>query len=169
MLASACVSSADGPSPTDPHTTTTTLPPTTTTTLTLEDGLTRFRQCLADSGIVIDEIGLDGRGRPRLAWAIGGLDLDDRLVVVALGECAPLLAGGALDLTTDPEMLALVVDRLSEFASCLRANGVQGFPDPSPRFTGVGSPFVDRQIPWTDQDLSTAVIVCNRHLAAGSG
>ncbi|HEX6222062.1 MAG TPA: hypothetical protein VF115_13310 [Acidimicrobiia bacterium] len=168
LTVSACVSVADGPSPTEPHPTTTTVPPTTTTTLTLEDGLTSFRECLTDAGVLIDEVELNGRGRPQLAWAMADLDLTDRLVVAALGDCAPRLAAGALDLAPDPELRGLVMASLIEFASCLRANGVPDFPDPSPMFTGVGSPFADRLIPWTDDDLATAVIICNRALASRS-
>lgn len=165
LILTACVSSADGPSPTDPHLTTTTVLPTTTVTVILEEGLANFRNCLAEADVVIDEIELDGRGRPWLARAMAELDLSDRLVVAALADCAPALAAGALELSSDPKMRALVLASLSEFASCVRANGVPDFPDPSPRFTGVGSPFADSLIPWTDDDLATAVIICNRALA----
>jgi len=167
LILCACVSSADGPSPTDPHLTTTTVPPTTTTTLTVEEGLVVFRECLVDAGVGIDEIELNGRGRPWLARALTGLDLSDRLVIAALSDCSPSLATGALDLSSDPEMRALVIVALSEFATCIRANGVPDFPNPSPRFTGVGSPWPNRLIPWTDDELATAVIICNRALAGG--
>jgi len=166
LLIPACVSVADGPSPTDPHITTTTQPPTTTTTLALEEGLVVFRDCLTEAGIDVDAIELDGRGRPLLARALSGLNSSDRLVVAALSDCAPTLAGGALDLAPDPAMRRLVLATLAEFAACLRANGVVGFPDPSPRFTGVGSPFAERQIPWSDTDLATAVIICNRAMGS---
>ena len=163
-----CVSVAGGPSPTDPHLTTTTVAPTTTVNVDLEEGLANFRHCLAEAGIAIGEIQLDGRGRPWLSRALSELDLHDRLMVSALGDCAPELATGALDLTADHEMHDAVMSGLAGFASCLRANGVPEFPDPSPRFTGVGSPFPDGLIPWGDDDLATAVIICNRALAEGS-
>lgn len=162
---SGCVSVADAPSPTDPHLTTTTIAPTTTLIVGMEEALATFKECMEQEGVVIEEIELDGRGRPRLAWALAEVDLVDRLVAAALGECAPELAAGALSLTSDPEMHGVVMQSLARFASCLRSNGVPEFPDPSPRFAGVGSPFPDGLIPWADEDLPTAVIVCTRALS----
>ena len=163
-----CVSVADGPSPTDPHETTTTLAPTTTLMVSLEDGLVRFEDCMEEEGVAIEEIELDGRGRPQLSRALSEIDLVDRLVSAALGQCAPELAGGAMGLETDPEMRGVVIASLTRFASCLRSNGVPEFPDPSPRFTGVGSPYPDGLVPWADEDLATAVIVCTRALTGES-
>ncbi len=168
LALSGCVSAADGPSPTDPHLTTTTVAPTTTVTVALEDALTDFEDCMSDAGVDIAGIRVDGRGRPMLARALSDVDLSDRLVVAALGECAPELAGGAMDLSSDRMMLGAVMVGLGEFASCMRSNGVPEFPDPSPRFSGVGSPFPNGLIPWSDSDLATAVIVCSRALVTGT-
>lgn len=167
VLLSGCVSAAVTPSPTDPHPTTTTLSPTTTVTHGVEEALVAFRDCLADAGVVIQEVELDGRGRPWLARALSGLNLSDRVVAAALGECAPELANGAMELTPDQQMRTAVMAGLADFASCMRSNGVADFPDPSPRFTGVGAPFPESSIPWADPDLPTAVIICNRALVDG--
>lgn len=167
LALSGCVSSANGPSPTDPHLTTTTLAPTTTLSVALEDSLTAFSDCMTAAGVDIGEITLDGRGRPLLARALADVDLTDRLVAAALAECAPELGLGALDLTTDRAMLGAVMSGLSGFATCVRSNGVPDFPDPSSRFTGVGPPFPNGLIPWSDPDLATAVIICSRALVDG--
>lgn len=165
ILGTACVSEADGPSPTDPHAvTTTTLPPTTTTTLTLEEGLEAYRNCLLDQGVPIDEIRVDGLGRPRLAIAMEGLDYGDSKVLDALDICAPELSAGALDLGPDPALQRLVVVRLETFAACMRDRGISSFPDPIAGFDGVGSPFPAGRVPWADPGLVDAVTGCRRHL-----
>lgn len=160
-----CVSAADGPSPTDPHdVTTTTLPPTTTTSLQLEDALIAFRECLATSGVSIEDIEIDGRGRPRMAPALEGLDFTDRIVLAALEDCALFLMGGVLGNTGDPELGALVRTNLMQFALCIQENGVSDFPDPIPGYDGVGSPFPLGRVPWEDPALPNAVTVCSRDL-----
>lgn len=165
ILGTACVSGADGPSPTDPHAiTTTTLPPTTTTTLTLGEGLEAYRNCLLDQGVPIDEIQVDGLGRPRLAIAMEGLDFGDRKVLGALDVCAAELSAGALDLGPDPELQRLVMARLESFAACIRDRGISSFPDPIAGFDGVGSPFPAGRIPWADPGLVDAVTECREHL-----
>lgn len=165
VLTSACVSVADGPSPTDPHATTTTRPPVTTTAVvSLEGGLTAYTECLAAAGVQIDEVEFDGLGRPRLARAMSELDLNDPAVLGALDECAGELATDTLDLAPDPEIRALVIARLEEFARCVRGRGVPAFPDPYPTFDGIGSPFPDDQIPWSDEDLAEAASECRLEL-----
>jgi len=44
---------------------------------------------------------------------------------------------------------------------------VEDFPDPVPGFDGVGSPFPNSRIPWTDPDLPDAMAAC-RDLATSS-
>lgn len=164
-----CVATADGPSPTEPHGfTTTTVPATTTTTLPLVEGLSAYRNCLGGLGVPIDEITLDGLGRPRMALAMSDLDLGDRLVLDALDQCGPELVTGALDLGNDPQLRRLVQTSLREFAGCIREHGVDSFPDPLPSFSGVGAPFAMTRIPWSDPGLGDAVTVCSRSLRPSS-
>ena len=161
VMLAGCVAAADQPSPTDPHAvTTTTVPPTTTTTVTTGQALVEFRDCLSAAGVPIEEIALDGRGRPRLARAMAELDFTDREVLNALEECGHELARGALDFTTDPEFGIVLMARLDEQSDCLRRNGVEDFPLPDPSFAGVGSPYPINQIPWTDPALPGAVEAC---------
>jgi hypothetical protein len=165
LVLSACVSAADGPSPTDPlSVTTTTTIARTTTTVTLAEGLDNYEACLADRGISIGEIELDGLGRPRMARAMAGLNFGDPEVLQALNECGPQLSTGALDLAPDPVLQDLVQSSLEELAACLRRQGVADYPDPTPDFTGLGSPFPMDRIPWTDPDLEGAVSECGSRL-----
>jgi hypothetical protein len=145
--------------------TTTTTIPTTTTTVTLEQGLSDYRQCLASAGVTIGEISIDGMGRPRMAEALAGLDLADRAVLDALETCGHHLSSGALRLDPDPELAELVQLELEEFAECLRSRGVDDFPDPRPEFDGVGAPYPVNRIPWNDPDLTSAVDVCSALLS----
>lgn len=163
-----CVAGATGPSPTEPHGfTTTTTVATTTTTVTMEQGLERYRSCLDEQGVSIGEIPRDGLGRPRMAAALSGLDLDERVVLDALETCGPHLATGALDLQADPELRALVQASLDRFARCVRSRGVADYPDPVAGFDGIGSPFPVNRVPWTDPDLPSAVTACTSHLETG--
>jgi hypothetical protein len=141
--------------------------PVTVTTITVEESLGSFRECLRDRGVGVGRIRLDALGHPRLAEALRGLDLTDRDVLDALASCGRYLIGGALDLRTDPALRDQVQDTLVELADCIRSWGVPDFPDPVPGFEGVGSPFPDARIPWTDPDLPDAVAAC-RGITAGS-
>lgn len=168
VIVAGCVAGADAPSPTDPHgfTTTTTIP-ATVTTVTVEESLNSFRECLRDRGVGVGRIRMDALGSPRLAEALRGLDLTDREVLDALASCGRHLRAGALDLSADPGLADLVQETLAQLADCLRSWGVEDFPDPVPGFDGVGSPFPDDRIPWTDPDLPDAADAC-RDMSAGS-
>lgn len=164
-----CIAAADGPSPTEPHGfTTTTVSPTTTTTVSLVQGLVDYRNCLAERGVSIGEITMDGLGRPRMAAAMADIDLIDRVVLDALDECGPELVTGALDLSPDPALRAMVQESLEDFSECVRAQGVESFPDPVPVFSGVGAPLPISRIPWGDPGLPDAVTVCTRPLRPSS-
>lgn len=164
LLTAACTAAPRQPSPTSPVSTTTTVSRTTTTTLSAEDATTRFRSCLVDSGVPIDEIPLDSEGRPRLELALAGVDFSDPDAVEALTACSEYLAAGALDLSMWPQLQRDVQDRLAEFSDCVRTHGVAGFPDPVSSFTGVGGPFPLDEIPYDDPDLETAVASCRIRL-----
>ncbi|HEU4894518.1 MAG TPA: hypothetical protein VFT85_01670 [Acidimicrobiia bacterium] len=162
IVVAGCVAGADGPSPTDPHglTTTTTLAETTVP-LSPEESLAGYRECLANEGVDVSEIPLDALGRPRMADALKHLDLTERSVLDALEICGAELESGALALGDDPEMTELVQGALQNLVVCMRARGVEEFPEPVADFDGVGSPFPVNRIPWTDPDLPRAVLVCS--------
>lgn len=169
LSVTACTSTADRPSPTDPlSVTTTTTVPTTTTTVTLAEGLDNYEECLDARGVSIGEVELDGLGRPRMAKAMSGVDFTDPEVLTALHDCGPELSNGALDLGADPVLRDQVQTSLEELADCLRRQGVAGYPDPVSAFSGLGSPFPIGRIPWTDPDLDGAMSVCGSRLGAAS-
>jgi hypothetical protein len=157
-----CVAGADGPSPTDPHgLTTTTTMAETTVILSPDESLAEYRECLSNEGVDVPEIPRDALGRPRMAEALKHLDLTERSVLDALEMCGARLETGALDLADDPEMMQLVQGALQNMVVCLRARGVEDFPEPVFGFDGVGSPFPINRIPWTDPDLPEAVVACS--------
>lgn len=162
-----CVASADAPSPTDPNGLTTGPSRALDTIIALEEGLGGFRGCLADNGISIPEIRLDGLGRPRMAVALADLDLSERSVLDALSRCAPLLSTGALDLRADPELEEIVRSSLRALARCVRLGGVTGFPDPVPGFDGVGPAFPADRVPWADPLLAGAMAACASPMTGG--
>jgi len=166
-LLSGCVSGADGPSPTDPHGFATTGELPTTTTVSIEAGLDNYQRCLSEQGVVVGEISLDGKGRPRMAAAMREVDFADAEVLDALEHCGPELSTGALGLEADPELRHLVVAELEAFAACIRSQGVPDYPDPVPGFNGVGAPYHLNRVPWTDPELPDAVTVCSSQLHQG--
>jgi len=96
-----------------------------------------------------------------MAEALKHLDLTERSVLDALVACGEELEAGTLDLSGDPEMQRLVQAALQNLVVCMRARGVEDFPEPVPAFSGVGSPFPVNRIPWADPDLPEAVLACS--------
>jgi hypothetical protein len=115
---------------------------------------------MGDHGVEISEIPLDADGRPRLEMMSDQIDYSDPVTTEALSECAELLTDGALDLAYDERYREAVVGQLAAFSRCLRARGVEGFPDPIAGFIGIGSPFPVAEIPYSDPDLPGAVTMC---------
>ena len=165
----ACTSDSGGSSPTDPTTPVTTIPATTTTTIAQLEALEEFRGCLADDGVEIDPISLDGQARPRLDLAMSDLDFSDPVVINSVSRCSEILAAGALDLSGATLIGDQVVSVLSRFSECVRSQGVPDFPDPVEGFIGIGGPYPVAEIPYADPDLETAVQECRRRIAESTG
>ncbi len=141
----------------------TTVPATSTTTTRPVDGVAAtadFVRCMGENGVEIGEIPFDADGRPRLEAMSGQLDYSDPATTEALSQCASFLSEGALDLGYDASYRDAVVGQLAAFSRCLRARGVEDFPDPIPGFIGIGSPYPGAEIPYNDPDLPDAVIRC---------
>jgi hypothetical protein len=154
---SACSPDVGGPSPTS--TSTTLGVGSTTTTLRSREAADAFRDCLAAADVLIDEVPLDGNGRPRLNLAMDGLDFSDPGVAQAVSSCSATLATGALDMTVDDLIARTVVGQLEAFTQCIRDRGIE-FPDPIAGFMGVGSPYPVAEIPYSDAGLAEAIAAC---------
>lgn len=151
------------PSSEPPATTTSTAPSTTTTTepISAEESLDAFSECMEGLGVPVGPIVEDALGVPRLADAIDGLDRSDPEVRAALTACSGVLAvSGGADLAQDPELRNAVVDDLQRFTDCMRSEGIAGFPDPVPGFTGVGDPFPEGQVPYGSLGFADAAATC---------
>ncbi len=160
LVLTACTTAEEGPSATDSHPNTTTVPSTTTTTIAVAEATEEFGQCLDGQGVAIDPVPFDAIGRPRLDLATSELDFDDPEVTDALALCAPILGTGALDLSGEEALRAMIFSQLEAFARCVRDRGVALFPDPVPGFSGVGSPFSVAEIPYSHPGFEVAVTVC---------
>jgi hypothetical protein len=156
----ACTPGLGGSSGTDPQASTTTVPATTTTTIVASVAIEEFRSCLAERGVEIEEVPFDATGRPRLDLVIVALDLGDPAVADALSHCSESLNTGALDLGTEDRLRTEILAALEDFSACMRAWGVEEFPDPVPGFSGVGAPFSVAEIPYSDPQLETAADAC---------
>ena len=139
---------------------TTTIPTTTTTAAppTANAAAAAFRSCLISAGFEIEEIPLDESGRPDLA-ALSNASATEAGFREALTNCAPLL-GAFLSLAESPGLLAMVREQLVRYAQCMRASGVEDFPDPASSFDGTTSPFPPEQIPLADPEINTALESC---------
>lgn len=169
VLMAACTPEVGGPSPTEPVSPTTTTLVTTTTAVSQFDALEQFRSCLGTHGFDIASISVDGQGRPSLDSALAALDLSSPEVIEALADCSAILSDGALDLEGASLMTTAVVALLGEFSVCMRAQGVAGFPDPTPGFSGVGPPYPVAAIPYEAPGLEPAVDECRQQLASSTG
>lgn len=159
-----CTGTGRRPSATEAPPLSTTTAPTTTTTVVPDVALEAFRDCLGDSGIVIEEIPFDATGHPRLDLVMAGLDFGDPETAEAVSSCSEHLETGVLDLGDDDVLRRAIVDQLQEFSACMVDMGVEDFPDPIPGFVGVGSPFPVAEIPYADPGFADAVTVCRTEL-----
>lgn len=137
---------------------------TTTTTIAGDAAATEYAACLRTGGVEVDDIPIDATGRPMLDAINEQLDYSDPATVEALSACAGILSEGALDLGFDEDFRQAVVDQLAAFSRCVRARGVDAFPDPVPGFIGIGSPYPVAEIPYDDADLPAAVEACEKSI-----
>lgn len=135
---------------------------TTTTTIAGDAAATGYVACLRAEGVEVDDIPIDANGRPMLDAVNEQLDYTDPATVEAVSTCAGILSEGALDLGFDEDFRKEVVEQLAAFSRCVRARGVDAFPDPVPGFIGIGSPYPVAEIPYDDPDLPAAVDACEK-------
>ncbi len=134
--------------------------------LTAEQAAHEFRSCLTEAGLDVPDLPLDEAGRPDLSALRDAVDQGSVEWREALTACAALIvANGALDLSGDPELAGAVRAQLVAFATCMRSQGVEGFPDPPPNFDGTTPPFPLSVIPTDDPELGSAAEACT--LAVG--
>jgi hypothetical protein len=165
LTVAGCTGAGTRPSPTvQPVVTTTTVPATTTTTVETDEAITAYEICLEENGIDIEAIPFDAMGRPRLELVMRQVDFSDSESVEALTECAGHLSTGALDLRDTPVLWEDVGRALTEFSECVRSHGIPDFPDPVEGFAGVGAPYPESDIPFSDPDLDVAVDTCAERL-----
>ncbi|HUP16586.1 MAG TPA: hypothetical protein VM848_11130 [Acidimicrobiia bacterium] len=145
----------------EPPSVTTSAPTTTTVPLTAEEAVVAFESCLTDHGFGVPDLPLDDAGRPDLSGLADSIDQSSEEWREALASCAAVIvANGALDLAAVPELAEAVRAQLLAFSACVRSQGVEGFPDPSPDFDGTTPPFPLDSIPSDDPELGPAAEAC---------
>jgi hypothetical protein len=138
--------------------------PTTTVTVLSDVAVEEFRSCLADRGIVIEEVPIDATGHPRLDLVMVTLDFSDPATADAVSACSEHLETGALDIGEDDVLREQILAQLQAFSRCMVEHGVEDFPDPVPGFIGIGSPFPVAEIPYSDPAFAAAVTACRQAL-----
>ncbi|MDE0321379.1 hypothetical protein [Candidatus Poriferisodalis multihospitum] len=151
--------------------------------LTDEELLLEFAQCMRDNGVDFPDPVVEADGT--IAFGLrpgrgsGGQDGDglqaigrDPDLPAARDACLEIIEGLALGpggQNFDESQVELM-DRLLEFAQCMRDNGVD-VPDPDPNAFGPGSggggPF--GEIDFDDADVSAAFDVCGEQLPSRPG
>ena len=86
--------------------------PTTTVTVLSDVAVEEFRSCLADRGIVIEEVPIDATGHPRLDLVMVTLDFSDPATADAVSACSEHLETGALDIGEDDVLREQIDDDL---------------------------------------------------------
>jgi hypothetical protein len=122
-----------------------------------------FASCLEAAGFDLAELAVDDEGRPDLA-ALAGDAATDPAFRQAVTLCAGPLSD-FLSLEGSPGLEVMVRAQLQDYASCMRASGVEDFPDPVGEFDGSFAPFPTEQIPRDDPEFAVAVEACAAALA----
>jgi hypothetical protein len=138
---------------------------TTTEAPDLEEAALDFTECMRENGIEIPDITFDADGQPVISASLAQeFDLLDTQFQAALSTCRVIFseAGAGVELQLDPELLAEVTDQLTEYAVCMRDNGVESWPDPLPTFTGSEIPFPMAEMgeAFNDPEFSVALEAC---------
>jgi hypothetical protein len=109
-------------------------PTSTTSTGTNNDGdiaaqTAKFAQCMRDNGIDIPDPKVDGDGRVSFGVPGGGDEPVDREKMQAAHEkCKQHLPNGG----EPPKLSDEDLEKMRQFAQCMRDNGYPDFPDPQP-------------------------------------
>ncbi|HVR32458.1 MAG TPA: hypothetical protein VMS74_07085 [Acidimicrobiia bacterium] len=170
ILWTATVVAACSPTPAAVTSTTDSTPastqPFTTTTLGPAAGGVAFVDCLRAEGVVASDLDLDARGNPLLGGLAESLDTTDPAVRAAIVTCTGFLTSAqTADLASDPELRLLVTEQLVAFAECMRAEGIETFPDPTPEFTS-GAPFPLDAVPFQEAGFDDALLACQEVLGS---
>ncbi|HEY7583334.1 MAG TPA: hypothetical protein VIB78_06915 [Acidimicrobiia bacterium] len=136
-----------------------TLPPTTTAApATAGEAVAVFGACMQAAGFDLSEIAVDDEGRPDMGALAGDVATDP-----SFRQAVTLCAGPLsefLGLENSPGLRVMVRAQLQDYAGCMRASGVEDFPDPVADFDGTFAPFPPEQIPTEDPDFGPAVEAC---------
>jgi hypothetical protein len=133
--------------------------------LSFEEATIDFTTCMREEGIDFPDVRIDAEGRPVLDDVLDQLDTATPEFRAALTTCAEILtAAGALELESDPELQAVIIDQLATFSECMRTNGVEAFPDPTPGFNGTGTPYPLGLVPFDDPQFESAATGCQEEL-----
>lgn len=164
LAVASCTPSSDAPQ--SASSSVTIAPSATTTTLGPSESLAAFVDCLQAADLLVDLPAAEGDLSGDLPAIAAALDTSDPKVQAAVGECASLLSAfQRAELAADPEVRQLVVAQLEAFAACMRAEGVDGFPDPS---DGVVPGFDPDVVPFDVDGFDVALEAC-RAVVGGFG
>ena len=145
------------------------LPATTSRVVPETDAaVASFLRCMNEAGVPASGVRIDATGHVDLTDVAKGTDVTSEAFRDALARCGPgLAAAGLLSLVGDEELSTVVTDELRQFTSCMRREGVEGFPPPRVGFDGTGPAFDPSAVPFEDPDLLDALDDCRAALVAG--
>ena len=96
----------------------------------IAEKMRKFASCMREHGIDMPdpEVDSDGRTRVQIGEEGGAAPADKEKVEAAQKECQQYLPNGG----EPPKMDPADVEKMRQFAKCMRENGIPDFPDPQP-------------------------------------
>jgi len=99
----------------------------------MAEKMRKFASCMREHGVDMPDPEVDDKGRVKVQIGGGGTTgggnpPDKEKVEAAQRECQQYLPNGG----EPPKMDAADVEKMRQFAKCMRENGIPDFPDPQP-------------------------------------
>ncbi|GAA4893901.1 hypothetical protein [Streptomonospora salina] len=117
-----------------------------------------FTECMREHGVDMSDPDGEGGAGLRLDEGTDQSDVDE-----AVQACEEYRVGGDAGAGADPAD----TEKRTEYAECMRENGVEKFPDPAPE-SGEGAREADEDV-VNDPDLDQAVEECRSLLSGTAG
>ncbi|GAB3464809.1 hypothetical protein GCM10027570_52860 [Streptomonospora sediminis] len=133
--------------------------PSASPSMSVDEQRVAFSECMRENGVDMPDPGQeDGGARIQLDEGTDQSDVEE-----AMQACEEYRVGGDAGAGADPAD----TEKRTEYAECMRENGVEKFPDPAPAEAGEGAREADEDV-VNDPDLDQAAEEC-RSLLPGTG
>jgi hypothetical protein len=119
--------------------------PSATASLSVVEQGRRHAQCMRDHGVPEADPRVQEGGGVQVGGGYDKSALDQDVLARAIEACKPY------QVVFGPDVMAMKLAGAREIAKCMRAHGVENFPDPNPNDLGLSVPDAVRDDPQYDQ------------------